>query len=574
FVESDMKKTLAAFLLLLAFEFSAQAEGPIPPIQSGYGASGSFQITVDKFPSPLYDNEKVQVFRPAGAIAPVPVIFFVPGFNNNDPDEYRPLINHIVSRGYALVYAPFQFFSGDFSLHEKRYNTIWAGLEEAIKRFGSSFDLTRVGFAGHSYGAAALPAMMQRGVVGKGWGKNGAFVYSMAPWYVYEFGGKEYVSWPQHVKLLVQVYENDGVCDHRMGKEIYDRANLPASEKEFVMLRSERRFGYTLDAEHGTPSTGSDENALDYYGIYRVFDALADYAFSGSQVGKRIALGDGGAEQKFMGKWPDGQPVREMLAGDCVPVTRSSNSFLFPNFGSTMSFANVSSASLRAGAVAPDSLVSAFGEEFSASSKVPDGQPPLKLNGTTVRVKDGVCAERLAPIFFVSPTQINYLFPSGAASGVGTVSVFNQAGSVSVATVQISSTAPSLFAANSNGQGIAAASVLRIKANGLQQYEKAAQFDQVQNRYVATPIDLSVSGDQVFLLLFGTGVRFRNSLSGVTATIAGIPIEVLYAGAQGGYVGLDQVNLRLPQSLAGRGEVNVVLTVDGKAGNVVRISFR
>lgn len=569
-----MRKTLVAFLTLFVLSVSAKAEGPIPPIQSGYGASGSFQVTVDKFSSPLYDNEKVQVFRPAGVTAPVPVIFFVPGFNNNDPDEYRPLINHIVSKGYALVYLPFQVVSGDISLHEKRYNTIWAGFEEAVKRFGDSFDLTRIGFAGHSYGASALPAMMQRAVVGKGWGKNGAFIYSMAAWYVFNFGVKEYVNWPQHVKLLVQVYEDDGVCDHRMSKEIYERANLPASEKDFVMLRSERRFGYTLDAEHGTPSTGSDENSLDYYGVYRMFDALADYAFNGSQAGKRIALGNGSAEQRFMGKWPDGQSVREMLAGDCLPITRSSSSFLFPNFGTTMSFTTVSSASLRAEAVAPDSLVSAWGTNFSAYPMFAAGPPPGTLNGTSVRVKDNACVERLAPLFFVSPTQINYLLPAETAPGAATVSVFNEAGAISIASIQISKIAPGLFSANANGQGVAAASVLRIKANGQQQFEKAVQFDVAQNRYVALPIDLSIPGDQVFLLLFGTGLRHRNSLGSVTATIAGTPVEVLYAGAQGDFVGLDQVNLRLPQSLAGRGEVNVVLIVDGRAGNAVRASFK
>src|ERR1051326_8012637 len=177
-----MKKTLLAAALCAALSQFVLAEGPIPPIQSGYGANGQFAITIDKFASPLYDSEKVQVFRPAGVTQPVPVIFFAPGFNNNDPDEYRLLINHVVSRGYALVYAPFQVFSTDISLHEKRYNTIWAGFEEAVKRFGASFDLTRVGFAGHSYGGSALMAMMQRGVVERDWGKNGAFIYSMAPW--------------------------------------------------------------------------------------------------------------------------------------------------------------------------------------------------------------------------------------------------------------------------------------------------------------------------------------------------------------------------------------------------------
>lgn len=569
-----MKRIFFVVAMLCLVRDAVAASGPISPITSGYGANGSFTVQVDKFPSPLYDNEKVQVFRPVEIATPVPVIFFAPGFSNNDPAEYRPLINHIVSRGFALVYAPFQVVSGDLSLNEKRYNTIWAGFEEALKRFGSSFDLTRVAFFGHSYGGAALPAMMQRGVVGKGWGKNGAFVYSMAPWYVFQFGAKEYVNWPQHVKLLVQVYENDGVCDHRMAKEIYDRVNLPVSEKDFVMLRSERRFNYTLDAEHGTPSTGSDENALDYYGVYRMFDALADYAFNQSEAGKRVALGNGSAEQRFMGNWPDGQPVREMLAGDCVPITRSSSSFLFPNFGATASFATVSSASLKGEAVAPFSLVSAWGTNFSAYPLSAEGAPPLALNGTSVRVKDSACVERFAPLFFVSPTQINYLIPAETAPGSATVSVFNEAGAISVATVTISQTAPGLFTANANGQGAAAASVFRIKANGQQLFEKAVQFDVAQNRYVALPIDLSIPGDQVFLLLFGTGLRYRNALSSVTATIGGAPTEVLYVGAQGDFLGLDQVNLRLPQRLAGRGEVDVVLLVDGKAANSVKVSFK
>ena len=50
--------------------------------------------------------------------------------------------------------------------------------------------------------------------------------------------------------------------------------------------------------------------------------------------------------------------------------------------------------------------------------------------------------------------------------------------------------------------------------------------------------------------------------------------EVLFAGAQGGLVGLDQCNLRLPPSLAGRGEVDVALSVEGKASNTVKVRIR
>ena len=92
--------------------------------------------------------------------------------------------------------------------------------------------------------------------------------------------------------------------------------------------------------------------------------------------------------------------------------------------------------------------------------------------------------------------------------------------------------------------------------------------------FVPVPIDLGPEGDQVFLVLFGTGFRFRSALSALTATIGGTPAEVTFAGAQGDFIGLDQSNLRIPRSLAARGEVDVLLTVDAQAANPVRINIR
>ena len=64
---------------------------------------------------------------------------------------------------------------------------------------------------------------------------------------------------------------------------------------------------------------------------------------------------------------------------------------------------------------------------------------------------------------------------------------------------------------------------------------------------------------------------FRSS---VTATIGDTAVDVLYSGPQNQYEGLDQVNLRLPRSLAGRGEMDVALWVDGVRANTVRISVQ
>jgi uncharacterized protein (TIGR03437 family) len=76
------------------------------------------------------------------------------------------------------------------------------------------------------------------------------------------------------------------------------------------------------------------------------------------------------------------------------------------------------------------------------------------------------------------------------------------------------------------------------------------------------------------LSLYGTGIRLRQSLSGVRVSVGGVDLPVIYAGAQGDAPGLDQVNLLLPRALAGRGEVEVALTVDGRTANAVTIQIR
>jgi uncharacterized protein (TIGR03437 family) len=141
-------------------------------------------------------------------------------------------------------------------------------------------------------------------------------------------------------------------------------------------------------------------------------------------------------------------------------------------------------------------------------------------------------------------------------------------------TMFISPAAPALFSANASGQGVAAAVALRVKADGTQIYEPIAQYDSARQQFIPIQLDLGPPTDQFFLILFGTGLRFYSDLSALAASLGNIPAELLYAGPQGGFVGLDQVNLRVPRSLAGRGEVEIQMTADGKTANPVRVSFR
>jgi len=234
---------------------------------------------------------------------------------------------------------------------------------------------------------------------------------------------------------------------------------------------------------------------------------------------------------------------------------------------------NVSAASFGGDQLAADAITSAFGAGLANQTEIAHGLPlPLSLGGTTVLVRDSAGIERAAGLFFVAPNQLNYHLPPETASGPAQISVTTRDNRALSGTVEIAAVAPGLFAAGGNGQGVSAGLALRRHADGTIGYEPLARFDQTQA--IAVPIDLSRADEEVYLILYGTGVRGRSNLMNVSCTVGGVPAEVSYAGEAAGFTGLDQINIKLPRSLAGRGDVDIVLRVDGKAANPTRVTVR
>ncbi len=242
---------------------------------------------------------------------------------------------------------------------------------------------------------------------------------------------------------------------------------------------------------------------------------------------------------------------------------------------STPPIASVSAASFAGTELAGESIVAAFGDKLSTGVQTATSIPlPTTLAGTSVKIRDSLGAERSAPLFFAAPSQINLQIPAGTVNGPATIIVTSGDSTVSTGTMNITTIAPGLFTANASGQDVAAAVALRLKSDGTQIYEPVARFDSGQNKFVPAPIDLGASSDQMFLILYGTGFRYRSSLTAVTATVGGTSVEMLYAGPVDGFVGLDQSNIRIPRTLAGRGVVDVILTVDGRPANAVTIQIK
>jgi uncharacterized protein (TIGR03437 family) len=230
---------------------------------------------------------------------------------------------------------------------------------------------------------------------------------------------------------------------------------------------------------------------------------------------------------------------------------------------------NVSAASLAAPA-APDSIVSSFGQNLAATvAQAESAILPEQLAGVTVGVTDSQGTERPGRLFFVAPGQVNFLLGAATALGAATVRVRRGGAVIAQGPLQVERVAPAIFTANSSGRGVAAAQALRVKPDSSQTLDLIFQC-QAAGNCSPVPIDPS-GGDQVFLLLYGTGLRGRSSPAAVAVTIDGQPAEASDAVPQGQYAGLDQLNVRLTPQLAGRGQVNLRVSIDGREANTVVI---
>ncbi len=231
-------------------------------------------------------------------------------------------------------------------------------------------------------------------------------------------------------------------------------------------------------------------------------------------------------------------------------------------------FVPANAANFQRGILAQDSIVSAFGTGFTTATAAAESNPaPTTLAGVTVTVEDSAGVSRPAPLFFVSPGQVNFLIPAGTAAGPASLSISSGAAAAPARSeVLIRSVAPGLFGVN----GFAAANVITAK-DGAQSAANAVRVN-AAGAVEANPIDLGSDDTQVFLILYGTGIRAH--AGPVTARIGSATVTADFAGPQGAFAGQDQINVRIPRSLLGAGLVDVSLNVDGQVTNAVKIQIQ
>jgi uncharacterized protein (TIGR03437 family) len=160
---------------------------------------------------------------------------------------------------------------------------------------------------------------------------------------------------------------------------------------------------------------------------------------------------------------------------------------------------------------------------------------------------------RTMPVLSFNDSQINIYIPEAAGTGVGSVVVYVNGNVIAADDCLVSNDNPGLFTTTQNGTG----EVLAMLVSDMQ--------------YTRAPFNAKTNGQPTVIALFGTG--WRNSLP-VAVSIGGQKATVEYAGASGGFNGLDQINVQIPSGVTGTVPVIVTTASGATSRNDAVISIK
>jgi uncharacterized protein (TIGR03437 family) len=239
-------------------------------------------------------------------------------------------------------------------------------------------------------------------------------------------------------------------------------------------------------------------------------------------------------------------------------------------------------------AVAPGEIVAAFGAGFPAGvriSAVAASLPlPTELANVAVRI-NGIAA----PLFFVgaggslgeSAFQINYQLPFETAPGTAYVEVLSEGGLVASEYLVVSGTAPGIFTINSSGQGQAVALNQDFSPNGSAGSGPGAK-PEARGRFIIVYANgqgrqlIDSVTSQLLMLPSGTpaptGGPLYLTAGSPTVTIGGATAQVAFSGLAPGFVGLWQLNIRIPDNAPTGNAVPLIMLFGDKISRTTTVA--
>ncbi len=244
-----------------------------------------------------------------------------------------------------------------------------------------------------------------------------------------------------------------------------------------------------------------------------------------------VDLGSFGAAWQFFGvTYPNGfssVELRETNGLVSNPKRLFADDLTLATKTGITSVASVSAASYQFLApLAPGAVGVGFGLNLAPAPLAATTFPlPTAFGDTTLTVTDSAGVERLAPLYYASPTQINFVVPDTAALGASTVSVRALGQVLARGPLVIAAVAPSLFTANMSGSGPPAAYATITAAGGSLSLQPVFNCNVATGACATSPIDVGAAAN-VTLALIGTGIRGFSAPAAVTATIGGVSSPV------------------------------------------------
>lgn len=198
--------------------------------------------------------------------------------------------------------------------------------------------------------------------------------------------------------------------------------------------------------------------------------------------------------------------------------------------------------------ISPGQFVTLFGTGLARSNQTAAAPYPATLNGVSVLINN-----KPAPLYFVSPGQLNVLVPFATAGPTATIVVQNGTVNSNTVTVPVAATSPGIYALDQSGSGGGA--ILH------------ANFSMVNS---ASP---AIGGETVLVYLTGlgsvsppvtdgtagTGSALHPADANVTVYVGGTQAKVEFKGLAPGFPGLYQLNVTLPQFLRGSGNLPLAI---------------
>jgi dienelactone hydrolase len=308
----------------------AQTPQPTPtrsaataPTQPATGFGGKDYAYEEVISNRYGENEEAYyIFEPKGAEGKkLPLVIFLHGYGGVDPfNGYRDWLYHIVRRGNIAIFPVYQLLSSRSG--EKFTDNAFVAIENALKELETGKhakpELDKVMATGYSAGGViatnyaaraakrGLPVPKALFAVTPGGCSNCSFLA------VGNFRLAEPAELSQiapETKMTVLVGDRDSVVGLTAGDIIWQNTlQIPGANRSYVQVITDNTGRTPLLGDHGMANRRVPD-AINYYGLWRIQDALQSCAISGK--GCEYALG-GTPQQRFMGNWSDGRPVAEL----------------------------------------------------------------------------------------------------------------------------------------------------------------------------------------------------------------------------------------------------------------------